>query len=52
MSLASWLARNSQESVASNIEFSHDVPHLLGTSCFFILAAESPCSRTPSIKTM
>ena len=35
-SLASWLASNSQESMASNIEFSHDVP----TSSLFFIAVE------------
>ena len=42
MSLASWLASNSQRSAASNIEFSHNVP----TSFWDIMLLYS-CGRMP-----
>ena len=42
MSLPSWLTSNSQESAASNIEFSHDVP----TSSWNIMLLYS-CGKMP-----
>ena len=42
MSLASWLASNSQESRASNVEFFYDVP----TSSWVIMLLYS-CGRMP-----